>query len=149
MARAALCVVLCAVYCYWPVYMSSSGYLPWSFPPSLYHVLPRSSLAPLPPSSARFLHPLLPSLRPCLSSFPTRSLPQPFLHSRSHPPSHHRFLTPSPPPLLPSSSTLPLLHPPLAPSLPSSILPYLPASCRPIQFTPYACLASYTVLCSA
>ena len=110
MARAALCAVLCAVY--WPV--SSSGYLPRSFPPYLpsSHAPPLLlSLAPLlPPSSARFLPPLFPSLRPCLSSFLTRSLPQPFLHSRSHPPSYHRFLTPPcshPPP--PSPCSLPSL----------------------------------------
>ena len=108
MARAALCVVLRPVY--WPV--SSSGYLPRSFPPSL---LPCSS-----PSSARFLPPFFPSLRACPSSILTRSLPQPFLHSRSDPPSHHRFFTPSlpHPPLAPS-----LPHPPLAPSLPACLAP--------------------------
>ena len=38
-------------------------------------------------------------------------------------------------------------YPPLAPSLLSSILPSLPAPRRPIQWTPYVCLASCTVLC--
>ena len=114
MARAELCVVLCAVY--WPV--SSSGYIPWSFPPSLSHFLPRSSLAHLPrsvaPSLVRSLPPSPLSLAPSMPTFLPHSLPSstlpPFLHSRSHPPAHHRFLTPS------------LIYPPLASSFPSSIL---------------------------
>ena len=137
--------LFCALYTvYWPV--SSSGYLSWSFPPSLspssHAPLPRSVapslLRSLPPSSARFLPPLFPSLRQCLSSFLTRSPPQPFLQSCFHTPSHHRFLTPSP-----SSPPSPCSL------LPSSILPCLPAPCRPIQCTPYVCLARCTVLCSA
>ena len=138
-ARAALWVVLCNVDCILAsvlvrVHPSKFPSLPISLPPSLL------SLAPfLPPSSARFLTPHFPSLLPCLSSFLTRSLPQPFLHSRSHPPSHHSFLTPSPcslpPP--PSPSSLPhILHPSLSGRLPPSN-------------SIYTVLASCTVLCSA
>ena len=118
MARDALCVVLCAVYCILASDLLKvsalkfpSPYLPSSHVPPL--IL---SIAPvLTPSSARFPSPL--SLAPSLPtflphSFPSSTLP---LHSRSHPSSHHRFLTPSPCSFPP--------HPPVAPSLPSSILP--------------------------
>ena len=66
--RAVLCVVLCAHGCimYTGQGPPSSGYLPWSFPPSLSPFLPCSSLSPLPrpvaPSS-------LCSLPPCPISF--------------------------------------------------------------------------------
>ena len=101
--------------------------LPISLPPSL----PPSLLSPaplLPPYSARFLPPLFPSLRPCLSSF---------LNPSSTPaPTLPHIIASSLPPLAPSS------HPPSFPAC-------LPAPCRPIQCTPYVCLASCTVLCSA
>ena len=131
MARAALCVVLCAHGC-WPV--SSSGYLPWSFPASLSPFLPCSSLSLLPrsvaPSSLR-------SLPPCPLSF------APSVHSSRHllPPSLPSSLAPSLPP--------PSLHPSSSPSLslppiihPSSLLPCHPtclSAClrHIIQCTPH------------
>ena len=147
MARAALCVVLCAVY-----YILYTGqcplqgtslevslpYIPSSHAPPLL-----LSLAPLlTPSSARFLSPLFPTLRPCQSFFLTRSVPQPFIHSRSHPPS----LTSSLPhslPLLPPSPPSPCSLPPiLHPSLPACLPACLPAFCCAIQCAPYVCLAS-------
>ena len=144
------CVLFCSLYTvYWPV--SSSGYLPWIFPPSLSPFLPRSSLAPIPrsvapsllrslPSSPLSLAPSMPTYLP--HSSPSSTIP-PFLHSRSHTPSHHRFLTPSPCSLPPHP---PVIQPSvLLPCLP----PCLPASRRPIQCTPYVCLACCTVLCSA
>ena len=135
-ARAALLVVLCAVY-----YVLASVLLrvpPLKFPSAPCSVpssLPRSSLAPslvhLPrsvaPSLPRSLLPphvsSLPSLpryvhssfRPSLPRlFPSSTLPS-FLHARSLPPSHHRFLLPP--------CSLPPTHPPLAPFVPPSILP--------------------------
>ena len=128
--------------------VSSSGYLPWSFLPSLAPLFLHSSLAhylaPLPRSVA----PSLPassllsftgSAHASFCPFIARSLINlhpstlpPFLHSCSLPASHHRFLPP-----------LPLL----SPSLPPSILPRsftasrwvaacMRASCRPTQCTP-------------
>ena len=128
------CVLFCAltaVYCILasvllrvpPLEFTS---LPISLPPTL---LPFSAPS-LPPSSARFILHLFPSLRPCLHSFhsfPSSTFP-PFLHSRSHPPSHHSFLAPSrcflpllsPCSLPPPSDSPSCLAPSVPPSLPVS-----------------------------
>ena len=112
-----------------------------SLPPYLpsFHAPPLLlSLAPsLLPSSARFLPPLFPSLRPFISSFLTRSIPQPFFHSRSHPPSHHCFLPPPPSPCF----LLPILHPSLPGCLPPSNSLY--------TVCVFGKLHCCTVLCSA
>ena len=109
-----------------------------SLPPYLpsFHAPPfLLSLAPLlPPSSARLLHSLFPSLRPCLRSFVTRSLPQPSLPSFTSAPILPLIIASSLPSLAPSLHYHPFLphsHPPsfLAPSLPPTLLP---ASRRPI-----------------
>ena len=114
MARAALCVVICAVYhtgqC--PpqdtsLAVSLPPYLPSSYAPPLLLSLARL----LPLSSARFLPPLFPSLRPCLRSFPTRSLPQPSLSSSTPAPTLRHIISSSLPPLAPPLPTLPLPPP--------------------------------------
>ena len=119
MARAALCVVLCTVYHTGQCPPQSTS-LEVSFPPDL-----RSSHAPplllslarlLPLSSARFLPPLFPSLRPCLRSFLTHSLPQPALSSSTPAPTLRHIIASSLPPLAPSLPTLPLLPPSNRPS---------------------------------
>ena len=99
MARAKLCLVLCAV---WFILASvllrvpplKFPSLPISLPPTLL------SLAPLlHPSSARFLPPLFPR---SVNAYVPSSL-VPFLNPRSHPPSHPpSFLAPSLRPSLPS-----------------------------------------------
>ena len=155
MARAALCVVLCARGCI--LYTGQCPPQGTSLEVSLPPYLPSShappfllSLAPLfPPSSARFLPRLCPSLRPCLRSFLTRSLHQPSLPSSIPAPTLSHIIACSRPPVAPSLPTLPLLPP----SLPSSILPRsfrasLPA-CLPasaVQFNVHRvwCLASCT-----
>ena len=133
-ARAALWVVLCNVYC---ILASVLIRVPPLKFPSLSPFLPRSSLylslAPLhPPSSARFLPPLFPSLRPCLVPF----LPQPSLPSPA--PTLPHIIDSSLPPLAPS-----ILHPSsLFPRLP----PSLPASLHPIQCTPWVCVCVFVKL---
>ena len=114
MARAALCVVLCAHSCIlFTVQCPPQGTsLEVSLPP----YLPRSSLSPLPPSSARFIPPLFPSLHPCLRSFLTRSLPQPSLPSSTPAPNLPHIIASSCPLVAPSP------YSPLAPSLPPSCL---------------------------
>ena len=116
------CFVLCAVYC-----ILASVLLrvpPLKFPSLPISLPPTLPLAPLPhsvaPSLLRFLHPLFPSLRPCLRSFLTHSLPQPFLPS----------YTPLPPSLTASlHHSLPLL--PLSPPSPGSFPPFLALSLPP------------------
>ena len=139
------CVLFCALYTVYTDQCPPQGtslevslppYLPSSHAPPMIH-----SLAPLlPPSSARFVPPLLSSLRPCLRSFLTRSLRQPSPSSSTPAPSITHIIASSlDPPLAPIS----ILHPvPLLPCLP-------PCPRFPIQCTPYVCLANCTVLCSA
>ena len=134
-----------------------------TLPPVLLHLLNPSSSPASPPqpflqscfTSSTLPPVLLHLLNP--SSSPA-SPPQPFLQScftsSTLPPVLLHLLNPSSSP----ASTLPhiiassLPHiiasslPPLPPSLPSSILPCLSACRRPIQCTPYVCLASCTVL---
>ena len=123
MARAALCVVLCAVYCILasvllrvpPLKFPS---LPISIPPTLLPCSYPSLRCTIPPP--RDSPPLVPSMPP--HSF----LPQPSLPSSTSAPtpSHHRFLAPPcalPPP--PSVCSLPpILHP-------SSLLPSSLSTC--------------------
>ena len=147
-----MCVVYCILACVIlrvPPLKFPSPYIFSSHAPHLLF-----SLAPLlPPSPARFLPPLFSSLYPCLRSILTRSIPHPSLPSSTPGATLPHIIASSLPPLAP-----PLPHPPLATSLPpilhhSSFVPCLRprlhVSRRPIQCTPYACLASCTVLCSA
>ena len=153
MPRAALCVVLCAVYC---ILANISIRLPPLKFPSLAVSLPPNapplllSLATLlPSSSARFP---LPSLPRSVHAYVPSSL-FPFLYPPSLPPlpiplsltsslRHSLYLLPPSPPapcFLPHSPSF----------LPPSLPPSLPASGRPIQCTSYVWLASCTVLCIA
>ena len=156
MARATLCVVLSAVYC-----ILASVLL--RVPPLKFPSLP-ISLPPilLPCSSPSLRSSLPPPLASSLPSFP-RSV-HAYAHSSFVPYLNPASLPPLPlPPSLTSSlpHSLPSLPPsPHSPCLlphilhhPSSLLPCLhpcmSASRRPIQCTPYVCLASCAVLCSA
>ena len=111
------CVLFCILYtgqCR-PQGTSFEVSLPPYLPSSHAHPLLLSLTPLLPLSSAHFVPPIFPSLRPCLRSFLTRSLLQPSLPPLPLPPS--------------LTSSLP-------PSLPSLILPrFFPASLhRPIQY---------------
>ena len=148
MARATLCVILSAVYC-----ILASVLL--RVPPLKFPSLP-ISLPPilLPCSSPSIRSSLPPPLVSSLPSFPCS------VHAYAHS-SFVPYLNPAslPPLPLPPSLTPSLPHSPHSPPLPhilhhpSSLLPCLhpcmSASRRPIQCTPYVCLASCAVLCSA
>ena len=129
MARASSCVAF-ALYTLCP----SQGTTPLKFPSLHISLLPGMlllllSLAPLlSPSSARFLPPIFPSLRPCLRSFLTRSLPQPSLPPSTPVPTLPHTIASSLPRFPCSSSP----HRPLAPSShPRSVLPCLHACLPP------------------
>ena len=136
--------VLCTVYCILASVLQGTSlevslppYLPSSDgPPLLLLYLPPL----LPLSSARFLPPLFPSLRPCIVPF----IPHSFPFSTPHPsytpaPTLPRTIASSLHPLAPS-----LHHPPLVTSLPSSVLcrSFRASPPHPIQCTPCVWLAS-------
>ena len=147
------CGLFCALYTvYRPV--SSSGYLPWNFPPSLAPLfppsLPPSSLAPSIAHLPRSVPPLSSSLHPYVVLSLPRSFPfrQPPCLPSSTPARSFRHINPSLPLFPPTLPLLPLAHPPsfLAPSLPP---PCLPASRRPTQCKSCVCVFGklHWVLC--
>ena len=94
-------------------------------PPLKFPSLPSSqapSLAPLPRSFAPSLLHLLPlSLAPSMPTFLPHSFTSSTLHPLPLPPTLPHIIASSLPPLLPPAPTLPLLPPPILPSLPAAV----------------------------